>query len=69
MQALQYRIVFKAGKVQLELVNCAGPVCDPNADRVRQFLGLGQASVIAAQFKFEYAEETAATEAGAIAVS
>lgn len=52
--AQQYRLILKDGKVQIELLGCTGPVCDANAEQIREFLHLN--TPIAAEYKSEYSQ-------------
>jgi len=52
--AQQYRLILKDGKVQIELLGCTGPVCDANAEHIRQFLQLN--TPVAAEYKPEYSQ-------------
>lgn len=52
--AQQYRLILKDGKVQIELIGCTGPVCDANAEHIRQFLQLNTA--VETAYKPEYSQ-------------
>ncbi len=58
--ALQYKLILKDGKVQIELLGCTGPACDANAEKIRQQLGL--LAPAHAEYKPEYGQ-AAETEA------
>lgn len=52
----QYRLILQDGKVKIELIGCTGPVCDANAEQIRQFLHLN--TPVASAYKPEYAQGT-----------
>jgi hypothetical protein len=56
--AQQYRLILKGGKVQIELLGCTGPVCDLNAERIREALQLNMP--VASEYKPEYSQGTEA---------
>ncbi len=58
--ALKYQIVIKDGKVKIEMIGCIGPVCDVNAEAIRQKLGL--AAPVEVEYKPEYAMAVAEGE-------
>lgn len=58
--ALQYKLILKDGKVQIELLGCTGPACDASAEKIRQQLGLLAPAVT--EYKPEYSQ-AAETEA------
>jgi hypothetical protein len=52
--AQQYRLILKDGKVQIELLGCTGPVCDLNAERIRESLRLN--TPVTSEYKPEYSQ-------------
>lgn len=56
--AQHYHLILKGGKLQIELMGCTGPVCDMNAQKIREILSL--AVLVKTGNNAEYGEVTEA---------
>jgi hypothetical protein len=51
---MKYRLILKDGQVKIELMDCSGPICDVNAEKIREFLSL--AAPAETEYKPEYGQ-------------